>query len=413
MKHLKSYINTNAFWTLMDQGVVSGSTLVVSILLVAYLGVDGFGVYSLYWMAVLLISGFHQALVVMPLYTLFPKMNSLEVYMNGLFREQLIFSGLSALLIMAIFSTLNALGYDVNLFHGFLVGLLTATYTIQDLLRRLLFVKSKTLEVLFVDVLNVGLLPLAFIAMWAFNSVTMNSILLVTLLFKLVSIVVAMRFLSINVSGKKAQKTIRKEHWESGKYLLASSILQWFSGNAFVLLSGMLLGPSAIGVLRIAQSILGVVNVFFLFLENRVPIQAAKVLHEGGQEAFNQFMFRESKKYLWLLMLSLLCLGVFNESITSLFYGNAMESVQWLIPTYCVLYILIYAGTMLRFTFRTLDQNKVLFYGYVVSAIVGLSCVYPMIKWWGLIGVILGLFATQVATLLTYTYHLNKRYDFI
>lgn len=413
MRQLRSYLDASSLWTLLDQGVVSGSTLVVSILLVSYLGVDGFGIYSLYWMAVLLISGFHQALVVMPLYTLFPKMNSLDEYIRHLLREQLIFSLLSMLLVVGIFSFSKLFGYEVNMLHALLLGLITATFTLQDLLRRVLFVKSKAKSAFWVDVVNVGLLPIVFIGMWNVYEVNLTLVLWVTLVFKGISILLAIRLIAVKLSWKVASETVRKEHWKSGKFLLASSVLQWFSGNAFILVSGVLLGPFAIGVLRIAQSILGVMNVFFLFLENRVPIEAAKVLHNDGHGAFNKYMFQESKKYFWLLMLALLTLGIFNQPITSIFYGDALQNAQWLIPSYCLLYVFIYAGTMLRFIFRTLDQNKILFYGYAVSALVGLTCVYPMIKWWGLLGVVVGLFATQIATLATYTYHLNKRYDTI
>ena len=412
MKTLKLYLKSSVLWTFIDQSIVSGSTLVVSILLVSYLGIEGFGVYSIYWMAVLLISGFHQALVVMPLYTLYPKMKSLEEYIGELLKEQLLFSLLAALLVIGIFFGASLIGYEVNLMHGILLGLIAAAFTFQDLLRRIMFVKSMALEVVFADIVNVGILPLALIFMWGFYSVNLTNVLVLTLCLKVLSILLALRFIRPIVSWKN-HSNVRIQHWESGKFLLASSVLQWFSGNAFVLITGILLGPVSIGVLRIAQSILGVINVFFLFLENRVPIQAAKILHEGGQKAFNKYMVDESKKYLVMLIISLLGLILFHKSITSFLYGDAMQNVQWLIPTYCLLYLLIYAGTMLRFIFRTLDQNKILFYGYVVSAIVGLACVYPMIKWWGLTGAILGLFATQIATITTYTYYLNKNYDTI
>ncbi|MDG1333249.1 MAG: hypothetical protein P8P74_13020 [Crocinitomicaceae bacterium] len=412
MNSIKSYVNTTAFWTFLDQGIVSGSSLILSILLVSYLGIEGFGTYSLYWMAVLLISGFHQALIIMPLYTLFPKMDSLKEYVHELIGEQLLFSLLAVLLVLALFSGAFLLGYDANMYHGFLLGLIAGTFTFQDLLRRILFVKEHPLEVVFIDIVSVGIFPLILAFIWTFDAVNLSNVLLLIVVLKVLSILLAFYFISPKVSWKNTNN-VRVRHWNSGKFLLASSVLQWFSGNAFVLVSGVLLGPASIGVLRIAQSILGVINVFFLFLENSIPIQAAKVLHEGGQGAFNKYMIGESKKYLWIFIFSLLCLGMFHQSITSFFYGNAMDNHQWLIPTYCFLYLLIYAGTMLRFAFRTLDQNKILFYGYVVSALVGLSCVYPMIKWLGLSGAILGLFTTQIATIATYIFYLNKNYGTI
>lgn len=406
---LRKYLNSKAFWSFLDQCIVSGSTLVVSVLLVSYLGLDLFGVYSIYWMAVLLISGFHQALVVMPLYTLHAKTDNFEAYLGALLKEQIRFSLLSILTIFLVFASISFVGYQVNLFHGFLMGLITATFTLQDFLRRILFVQARATQVVIIDLISVGVLPLILASFWTFHTLDLSTVLLVVLFLKVVSIVIALWIISPVISWSKSSGNIRKQHWESGKFLLASSVLQWFSGNAFVLVSGMLLGPASIGVLRIAQSILGVINVFFLFLENRIPIEAARILHNNGTGAFTKYMLQESKRYFLLLIVSLVCLALCQEMITEVFFGDAMKNYPWLIPAYCLLYVFIYAGTMLRFTFRTLDQNNILFYGYVISAIVGLSSVYPMIKWCGISGAVLGLFATQIATIATYTYFLKQQ----
>ena len=113
---IHSYLKSNVLWTFLDQGIVSGSSLILSILLVAYLGIDGFGVYSLYWMAIMLISGFHQSLIVMPLYTLYAKMEDLEIYIGKLLIEQLLFSVISFILVIFIFVLLNLFGFQEFVF---------------------------------------------------------------------------------------------------------------------------------------------------------------------------------------------------------------------------------------------------------------------------------------------------------
>lgn len=406
---LRLYLNSTALWSFIDQCIVSGSTMVVSILLVAYLGINVFGIYSVYWMAVLLIAGFHQALIVMPLYTLYAKMEDLDGYIAALLREQLFFSIVSLLLVWLVFFILNFAPYSVDSFHGFLMGIITAAYTYQDLLRRILFVKSKPVAVILIDLISVGVFPLILVILWFYALVNLTNVLVLILVLKLVSIILGLYLVSPKLTRCVSAKSVRIQHWKSGKFLFASSILQWLSGNAFVLVSGILLGPASIGVLRIAQSILGVVNVFFLFLENRIPIEAARILHNTGSVGFTNYMVKESKRYFLFLLVSLVSLALFQEQITDLFFGEAMKNYQWLIPAYCLLYVFIYAGTMLRFTFRTLDRNNILFYGYVVSAIVGLSCVYPMINWWGVKGAMLGLFFTQISTITTYTYYLKQK----
>lgn len=396
-------------WAFADQCVVSGSTIVVNILIVALIGLDAFGMYALYWLIVLLLASFHQSLMIMPFYTLFAKIEDLDAYISQLVKEQLRFSLLSIVLVLFIAIGMLLAGSEVDFLQFALVGILVGAYCFQDFFRRIFYVKKRAKHAFAIDVISEGILPLVLVMMAPWVAMDINLVLLATIALKLLSILVGWFLIRPKVKWFENTREVRLKHWQSGKFLLASNGLQWLSGNAFLLVCGMLLGPVSIGVLRIAQSILGCINVFLLFLENRIPVEAARVLHSGGEKHFTKYMMRESKRYFVLLLLSLTALAVFHEHISTLFFGNAMLDYPWLIPTFCLLYVFIYIGTMLRFTFRTLDKNAVLFYGYMVSAVVGLSCVYPMIQYWGVSGAVMGLFLSQITTITTYLYYLKRQ----
>lgn len=409
MSFIRRIWKSPLLWGFADQSIVSGSTIVMNILIVSLIGLESFGTYSLYWLIVLLIASFHQSLIIMPFYTFFAKMEELDRYIGQLMKEQLRFSIVAMLLVMLVPVVMHFTGFSADFLQFLLVGILVGAYCFQDFLRRVFYAKKKVKGALWIDVISEGLLPLLLMIAAQFLSVNINWVFVLTIAMKLTSIVVGLMMIRPKIHWNKSTNDIRKMHWRSGKFLLASNVLQWLSGNAFLLLSGILLGPVSIGVLRIAQSVLGTINVFLLFLENRIPVEAARVLQKEGERGFTRYMVRESKRYFILLMISLVALAMFHAPITAFFFGDAMVDYPYLIPAFCLLYVFIYVGTMLRFAFRTLDQNAVLFYGYVISSIVGISCVYPMIHAWGVSGAVMGLFLSQITTISTYLYFLKRQ----
>ena len=72
-------------------------------------------------------------------------------------------------------------------------------------------------------------------------------------------------------------RKIFKRNWSFSQWLVYSSLLQWGTGNLFIIMAGTLLGPWAVGVIRIMQNTMGLFNVLFIFLENVLPINFANI----------------------------------------------------------------------------------------------------------------------------------------
>ena len=286
-----------------------------------------------------------------------------------------------------------------------MTSIVVGLYIFQDFLRRLLFVVEAPLKVVIIDVLGFGSLPIILSVLYFFETLSLDSLLVTIASTKIVSILLGIYYTRPFILTSRTIKPTIIIHWKYAKFLFASSILQWFSGNIFVLFSGIFIGPVALGALRVAQNILGILNIFFLFLENSIPIKAAHVLHTSGREKFNRYMLKVFKQHFIVLFIFLIGIYVFQDQLLHLFYGSAMDHFEWLIPAFCGLYILIFFGTILRFVYRTIEKNEVLFYGYITSSILGLAISYPLIQFTGLYGVVVGLFVTQLASLLTYYFH--------
>lgn len=398
---------SNRLWTLGDQFLVSGSNFFLSILFVKYLGMESYGIFSLYWMLVLFGSGIQQSLITMPLYTLFTKHANPKSYLGATLKLQLLFSAVSACCSFFIIILIQFAYPEIHTLDAVLISLITGIYTLQDFLRRAFFVLGIPKKALRIDWIGFGVLPISLIVLNHVGLLGMTSVLIMIVFLKSISILMGWAIIRHQVNFELPLISVRRSHWIYGRFLFASSLLQWSAGNVFILFSALIIGPIAIGALRIAQNILGVLNIFFLYLENVIPIEGARIYHENGAQNFKEYMVTVSKKYAIYLITALVLIYVFQENILHLLYGSELDGYQWLIPAFCMLYVFIFLGTIIRFILRTIERNNVLFYGYAISSIVGLACVYPLLTICGLYGVMIGLFLTQIVSLTVYIYYLK------
>ena len=105
MRLVSRYRHVN--WALADQAMVSAVNFFISILLARYLGLREFGVFTMAWMVVLLVSGMQSAMVALPMMSIGPKQSeeTAPVYYGSVFIQQGVVGLLSfALLVMAAFA---------------------------------------------------------------------------------------------------------------------------------------------------------------------------------------------------------------------------------------------------------------------------------------------------------------------
>jgi O-antigen/teichoic acid export membrane protein len=192
-----------------------------------------------------------------------------------------------------------------------------------------------------------------------------------------------------------------RSSWQFSKWLVAASILAWAMGNLYYVVTSILLGPAAVGILRAAQSLLGVLNIFFLGIENVLPVQSSRKFTEGGITALNVYLKRAAvlggvvttivagffaiAPQFWLDLL-------FGKS-----YGSGGALVQWMALGNIVLYLTVPAMVWLR----TVEQTRHIFHAYLASAVVSAVVAYPAILYFGLRGAAIGMLISAVVNCAT------------
>ena len=199
-------------------------------------------------------------------------------------------------------------------------------------------------------------------------------------------------------------QTTIKTHYHFSSWLLGTSILQWFSGNFFLITAASILGTIAVGAVRMGQNIVGLCHVLFLAMENIVPVEAAQLFLQKGTHGLTSYLKSSSKKIGLMLIIVLSLMALAATSLIQILYGASFISYSYVVWGYCLLYFFVFFGYPARYFFRTLRFTKPIFIAYCASALFSLAVAVPMVQTWGIMGVLLGLIGSQMMTLFVYSY---------
>jgi O-antigen/teichoic acid export membrane protein len=257
------------------------------------------------------------------------------------------------------------------------------------------------------DLIGYALQPVLMLLLAHQNTLSINSALVSIFILQtaasLIGLVLSYRS---KISLKGIQKTII-QNLNFSKYLIGTSLLQWLSGNLFLAVGASLLGTAALGAIRIAQNIVGVLNVLFLAMENIVPVRAAELLKSEGHKSMIKYIGKISKQSVLPVLFILGMLIGFRSQIIAIFYGPQFQSIDSVLIAFGGLYVLVFLGTLLRFAIRTLENNKVIFLSYVLTTCFSIIMAQPLVSNFQLNGIMIGLFSVQIINIIIYIFSLK------
>lgn len=400
--------NKSKTLTITDQALVSGANFFSSLIYARILGLESYGAFVLAWMIVLFASAIQQAFIFGPMLNIYASSTKKETYTSHLLFIQLGFSLASAVFIQGL------LFIDSFTFHsGYLIGLsyilpcATFSYLTHDFFRKKFSIQGKIQSTLLLDAaLNVCLFLFLFILFKLDMFNVQNLFLVISMSYFVTSI--AGYFLDPATLDKHSIHPILKNHWALGKWLVATSVLQWLSGNYFILIAGNILGTKETGIIRIAQNIVGVMNILFIAIESYIGISSSMIYNKYGVSSL--FLYLKNVTLKGLTVTSAICIliAVFAEQLIHLLYGGLYLEYAYVVKIFALFYILVFLAIPLRFAIRTLEHNHHIFIGYLISCIFSLATANTLVSRFGLYGVLAGIILTQLLTQLWYIFSLKK-----
>jgi len=361
------------------------------------------------WVVQVFSMSLHQSSVLSPLVTLWPKTNSNNLWVK-FFNYNLIVA-----LVLAICSFIFT-NYAVVVSSKWTIS----SYSLQMFLivfavslhlfnRRTLINLQFYIAAFIADFLVY--IPLLLVIL--FYKPELSMLLYFQVLFIWAGVIAGLIALKSRLKIKKVDRDFLKDVSKFSGWLILTSTAQWFSGNFFLIAVGSVSGPSGMGIIRIGQSTMGVFSVLFLAIENRVPFSASKLLHFEGKKSFKKYMLDLFKKGEALIFIGASLVSAASVFIIRIVYGESYESYYWVLIFFSLLQVFIFTGTILQITLRTLEQTQIIFVAYVITSLTSIILAFPLVKNFGILGAIAGLFLTQIIAIAWYLINLYKKWKIV
>lgn len=380
---------------LADQVLVSGASFLTNILVARSIGISEYGVFSTIILIQLFLLSIQQAASSGLFQVLWGRFEGAQKinYTNGLFYAQcfLYFLLLCVCLCIYILNPSLLVTYNKIISPAILA---TFLFLLQDFLRKIFLSSEKEHRALLIDFVT-NFLQICLLAYYALlQKLDLPAACWIVAITYIPSVILGIYWLR---PGPIIFRNIRfawKNHKEQSGWMFLSAIVQWLAGNFFVLAAGWWLGAAALGALRLAQYIFGLLNVVLQAVENYVLPKASLIQHSDIQ--FRKFLLTVWKKTILIFIPAITLLVLFSEVIMKLAGGQSYTGYSYVIYGLSVVYVVIITSLPIRIALRVKLLGQNYFIGYVLSAIFSILTAKWLLLNWQLYGVLVGLLITQL-----------------
>lgn len=388
--------------SLFDQLVVSGGNFTLTIFLARALTAEDFGFFSICWLIVISIASLIQAIFIAPMLSLTPKLSEIDKkkFCSLLFFELIIMLMFLCSFILFLLIIAKYLNYNEVIIVLFGLLFLAPSYYVYEFLRRNLMLRGENLFLLITDVFCYGLM---LVAIFLSESIELDLVFIIVsscFTFAIVLLCCKSRFeLFQVVKNFKSYRSMVIKQYNFSKWLVKSSILQFFNGNAYVLITGCFLGVAQVAYLKMAQNIVGIINPIYVFLDNHAQLYLAKTRFEKGAEACNKEYVKIVFACMSCLILLLSIVYIFRTNIILFIYDEQPDVIYSYLTLMLVLSAFTGANFLQRLIIKVRENTKVIYKSYVYSSVLSLLAVYPLITLYGGLAAVQAMIVAQVVML--------------
>jgi O-antigen/teichoic acid export membrane protein len=378
----------------LDQMVVSGANFLAGILLARGLGLYEFGRFALAWMLIEFAGSLQFAAIIQPMLNIGPKQeeaDSLDYYNAVVVQQGLTCLALGSLAGIAV----TAAGWifsDPQLYElAIPLFLATVAYQLHNFLRRYFFLRDRGFAALCNDALRFAtqIAAIAMLAALSDHPTAVSGIWIIAFACA-VSTLQGACFFGCPRPKRSVLREVWGRHWQFSKWLLPSALMFWTTSQAFVLMSGFVLGPAVTGAVKVALSMTGLLNILLLALDNFAPAQAARAWHAGGRPQLRRYMLRLGCLTGVLIFATVGILNIDPAYFVRLLFGRQYESTAYLVHWFSAPAAVYGISTVLIIWTAAMEKTRPIFLSYAMATAFTLIAAYPMTRYGGLAGVAFG-----------------------
>lgn len=371
-KGVASLAKRNNLFSIVDQALVSIGNFAVTVLLARSMDLYTFGIYGIYLIAVFFFLGIQGALIVSPLYTFFPKIDDRaeqERYASAVFFMNLASAVLFALLSCLFLLSLDHFNAQLKTAHiAYPAALTIFARLMQEYARKHFFAHREAVRatkvdftVFFLQVLCIGLAG-------ADHQLRLEHAFWLLSATYAVGVLYGLLLRPAGRVGLIFLKKAGRRHWKFSKWLVGGAILSAVIRDYVIFNAGLLLSPVAVGQLRAAERLGGLIGVIIQIMENVLPVKASLIHHLRGNAGLREFI-RET--YIQIsIVTTLLCVFVtlFADRLMTMIFGADFSGIGLLLIGYVVSNSIMVIRTPLNVILRTRERTYPIFYGIMAGA---------------------------------------------
>lgn len=383
---------------LADQTVMSASGFLANFLMAWKLQLTQYGQYALVFIGMMLLMSLQQALFIQPAQVFFPRFRKEQ---QQKLTGSLLILALPVLIIASvILEVVYELVYDIHISTGIL-SLVTLFWLLADLLRKLAIMLRPGISLVIIDCIYV----LVFLgSILLFSPANISSGLLISGL----SATISLAFIFVikpQIPGFRIFNFTLFRCLPTAGWMVLTSAVQWSSSNYLLLAAGSWLNSASLGLLRLAQYLYGLLNIFLQAYENYAVPRLVAYTGEGSRR--NRYLIKFSLPFLLPVVL-LLC--VITILFPWLFSFVSTETTDFPVHYWLsVLYLLIVTGYPVRVYIRASKYNPIYFGAHALSLLFILMSASYLIINFETAGVIMGLIMSQAIMLAVWAAFLFRK----
>lgn len=387
----------------VDQGLVSASNFITGILVAKAVVPAEFGQYTLLFAVIMALAGVHNALIYAPM-----RVNKPARDVTDYFRVQVslqwLLSGILVLVSAPVMLMANVPATSVAIFALCLILIQT-----QETGRVIYQVRYDAARLLLLDGVVHGVRLTLLILLSQIGSLNAAGALAVIALASTIAVLVVWRDRLVTKPRLTAIRRVVADNWQYGRWILLEGVVSTFSVQIYLFLVALVLGSAAAGTYGALVNLANVVNVVTVGVMGMAIPRARAILKNSGAKAWRGWLLRLGMLLLAASTLALSIMTWFSDEILATLYTPYYAQYSYLMPILAVSYALMAVNTVMSAACYTSGRQQLGFYAKLVSLLVVVVGGYPLLRYSGLQGAMIGMLLTQMIWMVVYWYGLSRK----
>jgi O-antigen/teichoic acid export membrane protein len=393
--------STKGAYSIADLGLTSAANFGINILIARGLPAKEYGAFSVAYAMLLVAMGFQTSYILEPMSVLGPchSLESMKVYLDSVFWLNLMLT-LALSGILAIWATFA--GHDT--LARTLVSCSVSGPFIMGFwfLRRVYYLHSKSSSAAFSSGIYAIILTSLALSLQSVNCLSTES--------AISAMGVASLVASIHSYRKYFRKVVwcresiicsAREHWQYGKFPVASSVLSIGTSNMQTFLVAFSSGLGAVGVLRAMQNLVTPAQQ----VVSALGILITPVLSRDVSAGRTASAHRKAAIYLIIVVavtsVYAAALLLFRAPIETMIYAGKFKQYIWLLPLNGLIPVMIAFTSGFSVFLRANQKPQHLLASALAGCVVGFASALPFSRMWGVWGAVSSVLLANVAIAIT------------